>query len=83
MIIVVQKLNNKKVLIIKIYKPSHGGLVRLFVRIISEGREIKPRRQLEQIIERIGNETRMPTRERPLTRERARSNRTQSQARKV
>ena len=50
--------------------------------ILSEGREIKPRRQLEQIIERIGDETRMPARERPLTRERARSNRTQSQARK-
>ena len=50
--------------------------------ILSEGREIEPRRQLEQIIERIGNETRTPARERPLTREQARSNRTRSQARK-
>ena len=37
--------------------------------ILSEGREIESRRQLEQIIEQIGNEkTGTPARERPLTR---------------
>ena len=59
--------------------------------ILSEGREIESRRQLEEpaIALRskceefgIGNETGMPARERPLTGERARSNRTRSQARK-
>ena len=59
--------------------------------ILSEGREIESRRQLKEpaIALRwkheefgIGNETETPAREQPLMREWARSNRTQSQARK-
>ena len=63
---------------------SHGGLMGLFVRINSEGREIEPRRQLSFASERPStrktkneletkNEKRR-ARERPLTRSRARSN---------
>ena len=40
--------------------------------ILSEGREIESRRQLEQLIERIGNENRH-AHEQPLTSERART----------
>ena len=61
--------------------------------ILSEGCEIEFRRQLKKMpaialrskreeFGRFGNETGTPARERPLTRERARSNRTRSQARK-
>ena len=55
--------------------------------ILSEVRKIESRRQLAKNAlrpkKRIGNETGTPTRERPLMRQRACSNRTRSQARKV
>ena len=57
--------------------------------ILSEGRKIESRLQLEKLaialrskreVEKFGNEARAPARKRPLTRERARSNWTRSEA---